>query len=100
MNSLQILESSLRTLQPGKKLLVQSISGNIVEIFYDHDGDYITYLSNDTRHVNFVEDNDSITRIIRNCHPILLIKLLNQNGTQRILYNGFRYLPIPRQRRN
>ena len=103
---IQILGYALVRMTPNQRIVVDSFNRRdgivIHEEFYDKEGEYITFISNYTNNREFVEDRDSISRIIHNTFNILKIKKVYANGNINVLYDHFnqsRLLPTPRRSR-
>jgi hypothetical protein len=103
---LQILAYALHTMRAGQRIIVDSFNRRdrilIHEEFYDKDQEYITFISNYTNNQEFVEDTDTISRIIYTTFNILKIKKVYANGNTNVLYdhlNQSRLLPTPRRSR-
>lgn len=105
MNVIILLERCLRTLQTGETLLVTSIKVRnnqiIEEEFFDSDGEYIYFMSNDTFDGEWVNEFEEINRIIQSTYPILKIVKVSRSGSRRTLYdyNNIPRRPLPAQRR-
>jgi hypothetical protein len=103
---LQILAYALHTMRAGQRIIVDSFNRRdrilIHEEFYDKEGEYVSYITNYTNNHEFIEDRDSISRILYTQFPILTIKKVYANGNTNVLYdhlNQSRLLPTPRRSR-
>ena len=98
MNVIILLERCLRTLQTGETLLVTSIKVRnaqiIEEEFFDSDGEYIYFMTNDTRDGEWVNEFEEINRIVQSTYPILKIVKVSRSGNRRTLYD---YNTVPRR---
>ena len=109
LTPIQILGYALHRMTPNQRIIVDSVSPRdrilIHEEFYDKDNENVSYISNNTGNRNrrrFVEDTNSISRILFNTFPILKIEKVYANGNRKILYdhlNVNRLLPTPRRSR-
>ena len=106
MTSIQILGYALYTMRLNQRIIVESSIQRdrivIHEEFYNKDNEYITFISNNTNNHEFVEDSDSISRILHTQPPILRIKKVYANGNTKLLYdylNRNRLLPTPQRSR-
>ena len=92
-----------------QRIIVDSYSSrdntSIHEEFYDNDDEFVSFISNytgDRNRQRFIEDRDSIERILHNQFTILRIKKVYANGNTELLYdylNSNRSLPAPRRSR-
>jgi hypothetical protein len=103
---IQILGDAFENIRANQRIIVDSFNQRdrifIHEEFYDKRGDDITFITNDIDNDEFVEDIDSISRILRNQFQILKIKKVCANGNTHVLYdylNRSRLLPTPRRSR-
>jgi len=106
MTSIQILGYALVRMTPNQRIIVDSFNRRdrilIHEEFYDKEGEYVSYITNYTNNHEFIEDRDSISRILYTQFPILTIKKVYANGNTNVLYNHLnanRLLPTPRRSR-
>jgi len=106
LTPIQILGYALVRMTPNQRIIVDSFNRRdrtvIHEEFYDKEGEYITFITNDTNNHEFIEDIDSISRILHNQLQILKIKKVYANGNTNVLYdhlNPNRLLPTPRRSR-
>jgi len=102
MTSIQILGYALVRMTPNQRIIVDSFNRRdrilIHEEFYDKEGEYVSYITNYTNNHEFIEDRDSISRILYTQFPILTIKKVYANGNTNVLYNHLnanRLLPTP-----
>ncbi len=98
MNAIILLERCLRTLQTGQTILLTSLKVRnnqiIEEEFFDSDGEFIYFMTNDTPDGEWVNEFEEISRIIQTTFPILKIVKVSRSGNRRTLYD---YATVPRR---